>query len=377
MAFWASGASEGIQDYLDLRDAIESGEGSRGKGGRAVCDAYAGNPTLGAAAVSQFPAGNAAMQGLCAPYWDGPDGYDPPSPGGEAPLFQGGQCPGEAYEVFVASISPSTGQSNEVRLPGTFQGPVSITPPTNPLNASGQPLELSWQYTVNEGRPDEDSRTSVSDGAPTFRVERADGQPDDCGDPDPVLTPAAPGSPPPGRGYGEPRDIGEPGNPIPITVRPPQITPDGPVFPIEGPGGTVPFSPSTPNPSDPIVPPSEGPPQDVSGSGDVDTEEPEGVDETGLETIGYRWSVTDGAPQFQSVIPGTSPRVYSRVVGSLQLKMRGESGIIYSDNLQITSEQGSIIRASDGLQVVGCSYNVLPSLAGLVLTEIRSRRNDG
>jgi hypothetical protein len=126
--------------------------------------------------------------------------------------------------------------------------------------------------------------------------------------------------------------------------------------------------------TEPPVPPSLGPAIDVDGSGEVDADPEDELDSPAL--LGYRFTVRDDAPQFQSVIPGTNPAIYSRIVGSLQLILRGENGTFYSDNLQITSQEGSIVKQHPTLQVVGCVYNVLPNLAGLTLREIRGKDDD-
>jgi hypothetical protein len=173
-----------------------------------------------------------------------------------------------------------------------------------------------------------------------------------------------------------PRDIGEPGDPFIVTPRPPEIGPNGPYFPVETPFGDVPFFPGNPDVGLPAPPPSQGPPVDVEGSGELDAEPSGDEDAEDSVLLGYRFAVRDNAPQFQSVIPGTNPRIYSRTVGSLQLKLRGQDGVFYSDNLQITSQEGSIVKQHPTLQVVGCSYNVLPNLVGLTLYEIRGKDDD-
>jgi hypothetical protein len=143
---------------------------------------------------------------------------------------------------------------------------------------------------------------------------------------------------------------------------------------VDTPVGTEPYDPTNPDARPKPAPPSIGEPIDVGGSGEVDAD-PEDED-VKLDLLGYRFEVRDNAPQFQSVIPGTSPRIYSRVVGSVQLILRGENGTFYSDNLQITSQEGSIVKQHPALQVVGCVYNVLPNLVGLTLYEIRGKDDD-
>lgn len=362
-------------DALDaFRDDAANGAGKTGKLARSVCDAYAGNPAAGKAVDVAYNGYDAPLQYGCGPYWNGPDGYDAPVSASEELPFEGGQCPGVPYTVFRTRTSTSTGQPIENDV-GDYDGPVTISTPENPLNQGGDPLENLWVYTINEGRPDEQVFQTGSDGPPSFRLERTDGLPDECGNPDPVRVPSQPGAPPSGTGFGDPRDIGEPGDPFIVTPQPPDFSKPGePVIVFDSPAGPIPVSPSDPDPGLPSGEPSLGPPQDVSGAGDLDAEPEDEATESTL--LGYRVVVRDDTPQFQSVIPGTEPRVYSRVVGSVQLKMRGDSGTFFSDNLQLTSQEASIVKTHPTLQVVGCSYNVLPNLAGLTLYEIRGKDDD-
>jgi len=369
------GFQQAWDGFNRFRDAAKSGEGIEGGVARAVCDAYAGRPDVVNAAtnVTNPAFGIVAREG-CKPYWDGPDGYTPPTEPGEGLPFEGGQCPGVPYTVFRTRTSTSTGQPIENDV-GDYDGPVTISTPENPLNQVGDPLESLWVYTINEGRPDEQDFQTVSDGPPSFRLERVDGLPDDCGDPPATPIPSLPGSPPSGTGFGEPRDVAPPGSdPFVVTPRLPELGPDGPYFPIDTPFGTEPYDPTNPDARPKSEPPSVGPPIDVDGAGEVEAD-PEG-DDTKPTLLGYRFEVRDNAPQFQSVIPGTSPRVYSRVVGSVQLVLRSGSGTFYSDNLQVTSQEGSIVKSHPTLDVVGCVYNVLPSLEGLTLYEIRGKDDD-
>jgi len=362
----------GVGSLYKWREEARDGTGAAGGINRAACDAYASDPP-----PIVWPGLHESMQRGCEEYWDGPDGYDAPTPPGEETPFEGGQCPGVAYTVFQTIVSVTTGQTVESSV-GSYIGPVSISTPTNPLNSVGDPFEKLWRYTINEGRSDEQTYQAPSEEAPTFRVERGDGLPDDCGNPPGSPIPPVPGNPPPSTGFGDPRDIGEPGSPFIVTPGPIVIGPDGPSMPFDTPIGPVYVWPDKEDPVPPPPPPVEGEPFDVSGGGDVDAdpEEPD-YDEDGRTLIGYRWSVLDSAPQFQSVIPGTDPLVYSRIVGSLQLKLESDAGTIFSDNLQITSQEGSIIKSHPSLKVRGIAYNVLPALDGLTLREIRGKDYDG
>ena len=218
------------------------------------------------------------------------------------------------------------------------------------------------------------SSQTVSQGPPTYEFTRADGQPDTCGDPPDSSPGVEPGAPPDVPGPGNPRDIGEPGSPFPITVGPPSVGPDGgPWFPITTPWGDEPFSPTDPNPPDTEKPPAIGEPIDVDGSGSVDDDDENPV----TELIGYEVSVRIPS-SFADQIQGTAPRIFPRVVGSVQLRMEDtEGGAFYSENLRITSERSSIVRRDRSLKVVGLYYNVLPELDGLTVAPIRGFRDNG
>lgn len=362
----------GILD--DFRDAATSGQGIRGRAARAMCDAYASNPTAGAMISASNQPFGVGMRYGCGPYWQGPDGYQPPSEASESPAFTGGQCPGTIYTV-------STIRGDDT---GLFRPQVTgLVGPISSISYTREPIENEPTRTfirmdvvaANGSFFDQLTYLHAPDSPPSTSPDvAATSGPDDCGDPPPQYIPPTPGSPPPGRDYGDPRDIGEPGSPYIITPRPPVIGPDGqPTVPVDTPTGPVDFRPDGTDPApggDPVI----GEPVDVDGSGEV-SEDPD--DELTKPTLlGYRFTVRDATPQFQSVIPGTSPRIYSRVVGSLQLVLRGENGTFYSDNLQITSQEGSIVKSHPTLKIVGCVYNVLPDLAGLTLREIRGKDDD-
>ena len=368
---------KGLQDAVgildDFRDAATSGSGLKGRAARAMCDAYADNPVAGAMISASNQPFGVGMRYGCGPYWQGPDGYTPPTAPTEEPQFSGGQCPGVSYRVFRESSSSSVSEQ-QVTNPSTYQGPISSA-----FTKTGEDDRQFRCFTYGPNQTEKCYQGSAPGGEldPVLnitRVERVDGNPDDCGDPPPEYVPPQPGSPPPGRGYGDPRDIGEPGEPYIITPRPPVIGPDGqPTVPVDTPTGPVDFRPDGTDPA-PGGEPSIGEPIDVDGSGEVDEDPDDELTKPSL--LGYRFTVRDSAPQFQSVIPGTSPRIYSRVVGSLQLILRGENGTFYSDNLQITSQEGSIVKSHPTLKVVGCVYNVLPNLTGLTLREIRGKDDD-
>lgn len=370
----------GVQDAIgvldDFRDAASNGQGLGGRAARAACDAWAGSPSLrGGSAVSN-KAANVAMGYGCEPYWSGPDGYDPPTQPPDEPPFTGGQCDGVPYRVRVRRTNPDLGfVMDHVNNPIT--GPIASAT----ISPSGKVDEIAATRTltvVGKNGTFVDSQViSVNEGQNLFVVvTRADGQPDNCGDPEGEPVNPLPGNPPPGRpGYGDPVDVGEPGAPYPIIIGPPVIGPTGqPVFPIEGPTGTEPFSPTDPNAPLPTEPPAIGEPIDVSGGGEEDSEDPE--DNEDGEFIGYEWEVL-GDEDYQSVIPGSDPTVYSRIVGSIQLKLRGAgSRTFYGHSLRIRAKRGTIVTTDKALDVVGVAYTSLPDLGGLRLREIRRKRND-
>jgi hypothetical protein len=366
-----------LLDGLDaFRDDAASGAGKTGKLARAVCDGYAGNPNLGKAVQIGFNGYDAPLEYGCGPYWNGPDGYAPPSGEREALPFEGGQCPDVLYNVGVAKSTN----------PDSFLWELNESPIFGPVSGgsvSPQTLGNAQRTLVVTGRDGTFTRTRSTSLNSTpepesllILVRRADGQPDLCGNPEPTQVPRNPGSPPPGTGFGLPRDIGEPGDPFIVTPQPPEIGPKGPYFPIETPFGDIPFFPGDPDVEPLPSPPGEGPPVDVDGAGEVDADPDDEEEAEDNTLLGYRFTVRERPSGFQSVIPGTSPSIYSRVVGSIQLKLRSESGTFYSDNLQITSEEGSIVKNHPTLNVVGCVYNVLPDLAGLTLREIRGKDDD-
>lgn len=371
------GFQQAWDGFNRFRDAAESGEGIEGGVARAVCDAYAGQPAVvNAATNATNPAFGAVAREGCKPYWDGPEGYDAPTAPSEESPFEGGQCINVAYDVSVAWSFPGEPAQS---FTNTFTGPIGLDVGSEDLGGGstryfGAIVFRAGQF--NEGRSFAYQTNAEPENALSITgVARVDGNTDDCGNPDPVFVPSQPGSPPAGTGFGNPRDVGPPGSPFVVTPRLPELGPDGPYFPVDTPVGVEPYDPTNPDARPKSDPPSVGPPIDVDGAGEVDVDpEDEDVKPT---LLGYRFEVRDNSPQFQSVIPGTSPRVYSRVVGSVQLVLRGENGTFYSDNLQVTSQEGSIVKSHPALDVVGCVYNVLPSLEGLTLYEIRGKDNDG
>lgn len=370
------GFQQAWDGFNRFRDAAKSGEGVEGGVARAICDAYAGQPdVVNAATGATNPAFGAVLREGCKPYWEGPDGYTPPTEPTEGVPFEGGQCDGVQYLVAFSWEECGVQKANTV---GPVLGPISFNGiesiREDDGDCGGETMQR-WRWSASPKFGEVAQVFTNVSGSIDAVVSRVDGLPDDCGDPPPELTPSQPGAPPPGSGFGEPRDVGGPGSPFVVTPRLPELGPDGPYLPVDTPVGTEPYDPTNPGARPKPEAPAIGEPIDVEGSGGVDTDPGEEDEKPVL--LGYRYEVRDSAPQFQSVIPGTNPRIYSRVVGSVQLILRGENGTFYSDNLQITSQEGSIVKQHPTLQVVGCVYNVLPSLEGLTLYEIRGKDDGG
>lgn len=366
----------GLVDSVKALEEDVTGDpnGYIGKNARGICDAYGTDPSLNG--LNDGGALDGSLQRMCAPYYD-EQGVPPPQEAAH-PLV-GGQC--DTLYRLIEIVNPNCEGTVENTRFSNVQGPISTGSPSQiserPDSTDECPKFL-WRTTFTPASGNTLNLNSISSGAPGWRAERMDGLPDECGNQEPD----SPRDPIPG--YPNPRPWGLPtvpgtdpsGDPYTYTPRrdpatgAPWIEIDGP----EGPVGLPPFGGDEPDMSDPSPDPQVGDPFDVDGSGGVDAD-PED-EETKPVLLGYRFTVRDNAPQFQSVIPNTSPRIYSRVVGSIQLKLRGESGTFYSDNLQITSEEGSIVKQHPTLVVVGCVYNVLPALAGLTLREIRGKDDD-
>ena len=366
----------GVQDAVgildDFREAAANGQGLGGRAARAICDTYAANPVLMAADATANRGALLAAKYGCAPYWEGPDGYDPPTE--VPPTLTGGQC--DTLYRLIEIVNPDCeGTVENIRF-SNVQGPISVgnvTQVSERPDSTEECPKFLWSTPFTSATAQSLNLNSISSTSPVWRAERMDGLPDECGDPPDSGPGVGPGSPPDVPGPGNPRDIGEPGSPFPITIGPPSLGPDGgPWFPIKTPWGEEPVSPTDPNPPGTENPPAIGEPIDVDGNGDVDDDEEDPV----TELIGYEVKVRIPS-SFTDQIQGTNPRIFPRVVGSVQLKMEDSDGnVFYSENLRITSERSSIVRRDRSLKVVGLYYNVLPELDGLTVAPIRGFRDD-
>lgn len=307
----------------------------------------------------------------CGPYWEEQDDYDPPDepvPGG--PPFEGGQC-AVLYKLEVRAVPACDGEVLEIKRASGVIGPISLdSEETLSEDTSGGCTTRIYRSRWRLGNGVVITINDRSESRPSYRWVPADDSPDECGDPpsDPPTLPAPRPVPPtvlpPD---GQPVDIRDPSDPDdrtpPITF-PPTDTPFDPFVPIINPPPGFPpffFPPSG------DAPPVVGEPFDVTGAGEDEDDEDDGI----TELIGYEFEVLDSRG-FQTRIPGTNPVIYTRVVGSLQLRLEDTSGrVFYSDNLQITSQRGSIVRTDRSLKVTGVSYNSIPQLDGLRLRQIR------
>lgn len=352
-----------VGTILDIRDAIDDpvGGGVVGEIGRGVCDAVASSGFDG------IPFNNRTGIGwVCEDYW-ADEGIDPPV---DTVPFTGGQCPVN-YQVRVQGNS-SNGDAFG-NFGGSYPGPVTDFRIVDSQPVASTPpgqVRYFWEFDYNGGTQ-ADAGQTLSFSPINFSVRRQDGQPDNCGDPPPTSTP---GPNNPGTPYGTPTPV--PGRPdTVIIVEPPDTGPDGqPHWDVnieiggEPVGGPIEFSPTgEPSPPDSIGPFEEGPPVEPGdSSGDENTpESPNGGD-----CVGYKWELLD-LPSGGSRIPGTSPVIFPSTVGNVQLRMSLPSGAqLFSDQVRILVESGTILRNSENFKVAGIRFNHLPDIGGIRLTPL-------
>ena len=107
----------------------------------------------------------------------------PPPPGVfPSPPFTGGQCVGVLYRILYTAFGTQ-------RIAGNFRGPVDVRTYTVPGSGGGfGVIGLEYRFTPIGDGPFSEWLTIGEFGDPDFTfdgVERADGGPDDCGDPPP------------------------------------------------------------------------------------------------------------------------------------------------------------------------------------------------
>lgn len=192
---------------------------------RQACRRYADNPNGVPGSVAT------GFERVCRPYLED-IGY---GAGPQIkPPFEGGQCP-TVYtgRVFIGDTEISQGGGAPRSLTGPLGGVTRTEVVTNQPASGG--VRVTWTF----GNDSANNFLSIQyipgfTPPPRFTLERADGQPDSCGNPPPVVTGPVPPSTP-----GAPT---EPYNPTPdidvdITV---DIGPDGDItFDIGGPSITI------------------------------------------------------------------------------------------------------------------------------------------
>lgn len=104
---------------------------------------------------------------------------DEPGPDAPPPPFQGGQCPGVPYNV--RAVNPQGNTTTLVLARGPFSK-------LQLESTSGGNTALVYSaFDFSTGQPFTDRRQLLSGSWTNPTVVRADGQPDDCGDPDPDI----------------------------------------------------------------------------------------------------------------------------------------------------------------------------------------------
>lgn len=368
-----------ILDYFeqiqsDRESAADPNDNSlRANTVRAACDwaARKGDTAFGGVIV----AGNPIVQVTCRPYWNSAP-YDAPEE--PTPPFTGGQCNDVLY---LARFDTAISGTITTGLPGSqpFVGRVvefGVFSTEDAPQGSGTKTNYHWRLRLEDGREKtgQYGDTEATPGGPTnFRIIRADGQPDVCGDPPP--SPVPPVNVPNAPNDGTPFDITPPGwegPPIEITFDGPGPSGGDPGIPFDtpfGPGDIFGDAPSPGGGGDAPEPTPDGDPIDPPNStgGDVDTDaEPEN---TSGRLVGYAWNLVQ-IPQGMGFIPGASPRLFPRIVGGISLKLLTETGQkLDSPRLPIREERGYFF--SPNLETVqGLNFNLLPGF-NVQFTQIR------
>lgn len=318
----------------------------------------------------------------------------PLPPISQDPPFQGGQCPGVFYGVFYSTLTQQLSEDGTevVEVPGERStsglGPiVSVT--SEPV---GEETPEGFQgydtILVSEGG----NRETVIVTGPVrstgiVRVDRADDQPDDCGDPPPDGPPVDPTPPTSPRPPSTPVDIDLPGigpttviySPtigivyadidgsirVPITI---SIDVGGirPVFDIDfsinlsDPGEEPrPEAPDLPENPDGRPEPGDCPLPEVCGvepeeegedEADPDESEAKGKEITGALTLAVR----SGPPIRQTeLFQSSGPSVFVPYIGLLTFVYeRPDGGIAYSMDIPVKRVQQTFVAPRTGLKVV-------------------------
>jgi len=252
-----------IQNAAEYSTSIPPGtpgfSGVVGAVARGVCDSYRKNPVTGLLLGGGL--GGLAITEGCTPYWNsqspavGPPTYGESTPSGQcATDYRARYCNDNGCDIWY-SAGPG---------PLLFVG-------FEDANQTGDP---PFFYAVVRDANNVRRQLGTARNNPPFpgsriEIERVDGQPDNCGTPTPVFTPAPGG--PAGTPWGQPFNYTDSNNnTTTIVINEPKVGPSGEFsIPITidgtpmdyGPGGGGP-SPDFENPRAPEAPGSNGNPAD-------------------------------------------------------------------------------------------------------------------
>lgn len=273
---------------------------------------------------------NAYNGEVCGPYLDSL-GENPDSPT-IAPLLEGGQCPGVSYRVYA------TNENGARFLVGEQNGPITVRRgdnwrPDNRELIIGYPGSPNWRAVYNA----------------TVDVERSDGNPDECGNGEPNITPPSTVTPvtpvPPSITVGLP-GVGPVDVTVDITVTgDPQIC-----IPVLGVCETITIGPPERGPAMPELPGGGGglPPGDV-GSPSVPqltgpNGEAEGAAPPGTVLVGLRLDtalIPDGAREYAPETYRGAAYVYMGTPAGLDQDFAGS---ILRDGQFIFAEKENLTR---------------------------------
>lgn len=372
----------GLTAFNDLQDEIAQDDGSLvGRAGRAVCDAYASNPgavenVAGAGAI-QGKASGAAIRETCRPYYEQQQIPEPGRADGSLP-FEGGQCPGDRYEVDPVGVRLDTGVG--VSYGGqVVVGPILSIAFAAPSSTSDISLIVTHGVPAVTRIVSSSTNTSPSNVEITdFNIANLDNPGDTCGNPSTPPYGPQPGNP--GTPFGSPQTKPVGGEPFTFTPRV-EVSPDGTIsIPVSIDGGDdeIVINPTGPGGDDGAtgVPPGtvDGSSESLpAGGGAVDDPNNGGADEDGYRVIGYRWRLI-GEPPGIGKIAGANPAIYPRVVGNITLEHPGEFGFGWSGTpMRIEAERGLSVVDNPYLRVRGARVNIDPSFGGVSLTPVKAR----